>query len=280
MQHPAWREGKYLLEEKIGKGAFSEVYSARDSKGKKVAIKKIFFSTDTNAVTYRMREIEANLRMKEKCPKGVTKLLDYYEWNGNLCLVFEFIEGKELFYFMQERDFKPLSERKARNLFSQMVGTVLRCHQRKVFHRDIKLDNFILTKKEKIKLIDFGLCTTESKGSTEFVGSIDFGDSEILAQRSYKPDKADVFSLGTVLFVLLFGIMPFDSIERLKFLQGKIPAHPKLQFPSTSKVSDEALDLIIKMLQVEPCNRIELQAVLHHKWMSRDKYFCNLFHRK
>jgi len=277
MKRGEWREGDYIFEQKIGKGTFAEVYSARDSKGNKVAIKKVLYKDDKNSVIFRRREIQANLKLRYKCPKGIANLHDYYERDGNLYLVFKLITGKELFFWLKEREFKPLSENKARKLFTQMVRVVHQCHKRNIFHRDLKLDNFIITKDEKIMLIDFGLCSTDTGSSTEYVGSIDFGAPEILSQKPYLPEKVDVFSLGTILYVLIFGHMPFESMERLKFLQKKIPVHPKLEFMVPTQASIELQDLLTKMLRVEASRRIELQEVLRHKWMTNGNILFKLF---
>jgi serine/threonine protein kinase len=177
----------------------------------------------------------------------------------------------------QKFDFYVFLEARARQFFVQMVNTVQYCHKRNVFHRDLKLDNFILGNDNKIKVIDFGLSCTTDALTTEFVGSIDFGAPEILAQIPYNARKADVFSLGTVLYILLYGIMPFESEERHKFLQGHIIEHPKLEFPRHPRISQDAKDLLEGMITMEPDERMDLNEVIKHKWTAKKGIFRTVF---
>jgi len=102
---------------------------------------------------------------------------------------------------------------------------------------------------------------------TRPVGSFDYMTPEILARESYDGAAADVFSLGVVLYCMLYANLPFDRDEREAFMRGDQP-HPELNFmDDESDVSAEAKDLIKQMLQVNPSKRITMKDIEKHPWI-------------
>jgi len=247
------------LEEKIGEGSFAQVYLGKNEKGETVVVEKV--------EKFPSREVDANSILHHH--KNIAKFQDVYEdGDGTFDLIFEYVEGQNLFDLMASRNSVPLSEEAAFAIFSQLVNALLYCHKKGVYHRDIKLENIMITPKGRVKLIDFGLAGIDSQGVfSDSVGSLHYSSPEVLLGiPDYSGEAADVYSLGVVLFSLLFGSLPFDAKDRIGFFSNERPHHPDLIFPELSKVSNEAKDLITRMLIFTPCDRILLKEVSIHEW--------------
>ena len=147
-----WR--LYREEGVIGKGGFGTVYSAvRKTDGLRVAIKEI---TKKRAVAMEDNlPLEVVLLQQVEDVPGVIRLLDYFETEDMFYIVMERVHGQDLFDFIS--DCGTLTEEVARDLFKQVVDTVIRCQERGVFHGDIKDENILIDlDTAHVKLIDFG----------------------------------------------------------------------------------------------------------------------------
>src|SRR5690606_25663810 len=142
-----------------------------------------------------------------------------------------------------------LDEQKAQQLFWQLFSAVEDCHKKNISHRDIKLENFMISADEnKVKLIDFGLASyfdPQTKMLKTSGGSPLYVCPEVIFGQIHDTTKAEVWSLGIVLFAMLTKMMPFiNSKGQLVVdyaLQGASRVIPK-------HVSPLARDLLIKML--------------------------------
>ncbi len=187
--------------------------------------------------------------------------------------IFEFAEGLDLFTYLESRDLAPISELKVRIIMSQLIDVVQYCHSEGVIHLDIKLDNIIYSPTtERIKLIDFGLCDFYKNGSDQVnrrCGSVEYCAAEVLMNvfNGYSGQKADVWSIGTVLFTLVTARFPFDPTKRQVALARGEP-HPELCFPADVELSILLMDLICQMLTVDPADRIPLSDIRDHAWFS------------
>jgi len=198
---------------------------------------------------------------------GVVKVLHHYEKIRHHYLVMEFIEGPSLIELMEERDFEPMEESVARDIFRQLAEALFYCHSKGVAHRDIKLDNVLITRSGKVKLIDFGLCELDASNKLcrDAVGSLEYCAPEVLQGKPHSALAADVWSCGVVLFALLFGEFPFSEEERRKMQIGfNVP----LQFYNDDflDLSLDSIDLLRGMLR--PCEkRLSIMEVVHHSWV-------------
>jgi len=139
----------------------------------------------------------------------------------------------------------------------------------------------MLTANHEVKIIDFGLCKEISNGNNrrecdcesesakldDFVGSTEYACPEILNKEPYYGCKADSWSLGILLYGLLYGQFPFTSYDRTNKFENS------LSFPIDVNVSSSAQDLLQSMLTVDPEKRIKVEHILKHKWIKSNPSF-------
>lgn len=270
--------GEYKLERRISKTEMSEVYLATNRKGKQVVVKKI--STIRVSAELIRNEVYAGKKLRHP---HIVKMIDQFETGSHCYIVLEYIRGQDLLQYMIEREWKPLKDKEAKSLFKQILQALVYSHKQGIVHHDIKLENVLLTKRGKAKLIDFGLCepvTDCTKLSQRWCGSFDYVSPEILQKVPYSGCKADVFSLGVILYSMLFSQLPFDFKERVHEVIYRNLPHPSLKFPIRDEetkiefnVNELAKDLLTKMLEPDPKKRICLEDIAKHPWLKKASIF-------
>mmetsp|Transcript_21465 Transcript_21465/g.30029 ORF Transcript_21465/g.30029 Transcript_21465/m.30029 type:complete len:267 (+) Transcript_21465:162-962(+) len=253
----------------IGQGTFGSVFLVRNPNHQPVAVKAIKKQSNQK-IEDMQREISAGKLLKHK---SIVQFMDTVEDEQNWYLIMEYIEGENLLQFVQrtmEQNNGQLNLPHAfvKTIFKKLVKGLCYAHKKGVAHLDIKLENIMIHKKS-VKLIDFGLCHVGEVSNyiTRFVGSPDYLSPEILLRQAYRPDKADVWSLGTILYALFTGEMPFMRNER-KRVGRSTNIHPSVAFESDCNIPKQAKDLIERMLMVDPEQRPTMDEVRKHPWLS------------
>lgn len=210
------------------------------------------------------REIKAGQRLKNH--PSIVSVTQSSEDKSHVRFLMNYVHGRTLKQLSRQRNGKPMEESAVKALFEQLIEAIDYMHSKGVAHRDIKLDNIMLTADGKAKIIDFGSCQTSwAARCTDHVGSWEYCAPEVLdRKRSYNGYTADIWSLGVVLYALLYGQMPFTSED---FREMKTAANLSLCFPK-SKVSDAAQDLLRQMLRLDPSQRISMKQMALHDWLS------------
>ncbi|XP_050557704.1 mucin-17 isoform X2 [Spodoptera frugiperda] len=255
--------GNYELEKTIGTGNFAVVKLATHIITKsKVAIKIIDKSRlDEDNLKKTFREIAI---MKKLRHPHIVRLYQVMESSHTIYLVTEYAPNGEIFDHLVSRG--RMTEPEAARAFAQMVAAVGYCHANGVVHRDLKAENLLLDKDMNIKLADFGFSNEYTAGSplATWCGSPPYAAPELFEGRQYDGPKADIWSLGVVLYVLVCGALPFDgnTLHELRsvVLSGK--------FRIPYFMSQECEHLIRHMLVVEPERRLSLRAVARHRWLA------------
>ncbi|XP_031203237.1 testis-specific serine/threonine-protein kinase 5 isoform X4 [Mastomys coucha] len=158
-----------------------------------------------------------------------------------------------------------LEEEEARRLFWQLVSAVAHCHNVGIVHRDLKCENILLDDQGFIKLTDFGFANwVRLKNSllSTFCGSVAYTAPEILMSKKYNGEQADLWSLGIILHAMVSGKLPFKEHQPHRMLH-LIRRGPIFK----PGLSPECRDLIRGLLQLHPCDRLDLQQVAAHCWM-------------
>ncbi|XP_056645407.1 serine/threonine-protein kinase SIK3-like isoform X1 [Diorhabda sublineata] len=257
------RVGYYELEKTIGKGNFAVVKLATHIVTRtKVAIKIIDKTVlDEENLTKIFRETAILKKLKHP---HITRLYQLMETNQTIYLVTEYASKGEIFDHLVAKG--RMTEPEAKRIFNQIVSAVSYCHSQGVVHRDLKAENLLLDHNLDIKLADFGFSNQFTEGCllSTFCGSPPYAAPELFQGLKYDGPKADIWSLGVVLYVLVCGSLPFDG-PTLHALRNVV-IEGKFRIPYF--MSQECEHLIRHMLVVDPEKRLRIPQILKHRWLN------------
>jgi serine/threonine protein kinase KIN1/2 len=148
-------------------------------------------------------------------------LRDVVRTNYHWYMLFEYVNGGQMLDYIISHG--KLKEKQARKFSRQIASAIDYCHRNSIVHRDLKIENILISKTGDIKIIDFGLSNLFSPRShlKTFCGSLYFAAPELLQARAYTGPEVDVWSFGIVLYVLVCGKVPFDD-QSMPALHAKI----------------------------------------------------------
>lgn len=182
------------------------------------------------------------------------------------------VKGQGLFEICQTH--KALGEDGARYFMNQLIDVLMYLKEKNICHRDIKLENIILTDDLELKLIDFGFATTqearEVKGS--YVGTNTYMAPQVRNKSGYNGNAADVFSVGVLMFIMACGTFPFlqgminDQYYKYIFAGRYNDYFNKVQ---ANQYSVEFKDLFLRMVSYDEQSRISLEEIKSHPWMTK-----------
>ena len=185
----------------------------------------------------------------------------------------EYVEGGELFSFIGERGERGgIPEIQVVHIFRQIIAALWYCHQINIFHRDLKPENILLDRDTmRIKLVDFGMAALQPQGKklTTPCGSPHYAAPEVIESKSYDGGKADVWSCGVILYVLLTGTPPFNYDGDEGNLAPLFHAITRADYSMPSNISPEAKRLIARILVANPKNRITIEQIWDHPFMCK-----------
>ncbi|KAJ7972227.1 Calcium-dependent protein kinase [Quillaja saponaria] len=269
---------RYELGSELGRGEFGITFLCTDKEtGETFACKSISKKKLKTAVD--IDDVRREVEIMKHLPKhpNIVSLKDTYEDDNDVHLVMELCEGGELFDRIVARGH--YTERAAATVTKTIVEVVQMCHKHGVMHRDLKPENFLFANKKEtapLKAIDFGLSMFFKPGErfNEIVGSPYYMAPEVL-KRNYGPE-IDVWSAGVILYILLCGIPPFWAETEQGVAQAIIRSNIDFKRDPWPKVSANAKDLVKKMLDPDPKQRLTAQEVLDHPWLQNAKKAPNV----
>ncbi|KAH7562000.1 hypothetical protein BM1_03104 [Bipolaris maydis] len=199
---------------------------------------------------------------------NIVRLFDIWENRDELYLIMEFVEGGELFAYIQEQG--GLIEIHAVHIFRQIIAALTYCHRINIHHRDLKPENILLDRDTMtVKLVDFGMAALQPVGKklTTPCGSPHYAAPEVIRTTSYDGAKADVWSCGVILFVLLIGAPPFNYSGDDRYMKHLFRDIAQAKYVMPDNISREAQDLIRKILVPDPKRRISLEEIWNHPFL-------------
>ena len=257
------RVGLYDLNRTLGKGNFAIVKLGVHQLTKtQVAVKIVNKNEmDQENLTKIAREIEIMRRLSHK---NIIQLYQVMESESFMYIITEYASKGEIFDWLVEN--KKMSESQAAGTFSQILTAVNYCHQNSVVHRDLKAENLLLDHEGNIKLADFGFSNYFSAGQAlrTWCGSPPYAAPELFEGREYDGPRADIWSLGVILYVLVSGSLPFDGAT-LQELRSRIVS---CQYRIPFYLSRDCELLLRGLLVVEPSRRLSLQQISRHRWLT------------
>ena len=250
---------KYRLDTVIGSGQFGKVYKALNMNTNQEfavkAIKRQIFEDNPKLKQFVVNEIQTLSRINNE---NVVKFLEMITTVNHIYFVYEFCNGGTLEDAIFSRGY--YLEAEAMTIFNQIIKGLNSVIQLNIIHRDLKPQN-ILFHEGKVKIADFGFCKQlESRKdlSKTILGSPIYMAPEILLGEEYTM-KADIWSLGVMLYEMLYGKCPFEG-KNIAQLIDLIHEYD-LNFPEQYMVSEKIKKLIIMMLSKDPNKRIEWEEI-------------------
>ncbi|KAF3329556.1 CBL-interacting protein kinase 23 [Carex littledalei] len=262
------RVGKYELGRTLGEGTFAKVKFARNVDTQETVAIKIL--DKEKVLRHKMigqikREISTMKLIKHP---NVIHMYEVMASKTKIYIVMELVTGGELFDKIASRG--KLKEDEARKYFQQLIDAVDYCHSRGVYHRDLKPENLLLDSRGVLKVSDFGLSALHQQVREDGLlhttcGTPNYVAPEVISNKGYDGAKADLWSCGVVLFVLMAGYLPFEDTN-LVSLYKKIS---KADFSCPAWFSTSAKKFIKKILEPNPQKRITISEVIENEWFKK-----------
>mmetsp|Transcript_8755 Transcript_8755/g.17088 ORF Transcript_8755/g.17088 Transcript_8755/m.17088 type:complete len:440 (+) Transcript_8755:26-1345(+) len=257
----------YSIGRTLGRGTFASVKFATHKLTKeKVAIKiinklKLIEPDDMERLA---RELKI---MQEISHPHIVQMYEVLETPRDLFLVLEFASGGELFKYISTH--QRVRESEACKFFQQALAGLEYLHGLGIAHRDLKPENLLLDHHKNIKIADFGLSNYYEQGTrlNTACGSPCYAAPEKIAGRPYDAAKADLWSMGIILYTMLVGALPFDDPNTHK-LYKKIQSG---YYYMPEFLSQECKEFIRSLLQVNPANRASFGKLKSHPWYNNSK---------
>lgn len=200
-------------------------------------------------------------RIETRCKSSTNELNDgTADINSDSYIILEYCDSKDMFSWINK--YGPLSEHDTVYVFRQMMCAMEYCHSFNICHRDLKPENILLSELGEVKIIDFGMAAlhqNDQKLRTS-CGSPHYAAPELLKSRTYRGDKADVWSMGVILFAMLAQRLPFDDPH----LPTMLSMSKRAIYDMPEHFSLEAQDLIRRILVTEPEKRVSIREMWDH----------------
>lgn len=258
---------RYELGKLLGQGTFAKVYFARNIKSDaSSAIKIVDKETVLKVGMIEQIKREISVMRLVKHP-NVVQLYEVMASKAKIYFVMEYVRGGELFNKVAKGKLK---ENIARKYFQQLISAVDYCHSRGVYHRDLKPENLLLDEDENLKVTDFGLSafadTRKQDGLLHTTcGTPAYVAPEVIRRHGYDGAKADIWSCGVILFVLLAGYLPFQD-SNLMEMYRKIG---KAEYKFPNWIPSDARRLLFKILDPNPRTRISTAKIMQNSWFRK-----------
>lgn len=281
---------QYRLKGEIGKGAFGVVKLAYNEDDKRHYAVKVLSKRKltrraglygrvppcrdgqkkrANPLEQMYKEIAILKKLNHPNVVKLYEVLDDPD-EDNLYMVFELVQKGPVIVVPTEN---PLSEMQSWQYFRDIVMGIEYLHYQKIVHRDIKPSNLLLSNEGRVQISDFGVCN-QFEGVDAFLsdtaGTPAFVAPEALKETKlrYSGRALDVWQMGVSLYCFVFGRVPFEDSNILA-LYTKIKSQPVI-FPHQGVISESLQDLLLKMLEKEPKQRITLKEIKEHAWVTRN----------
>jgi serine/threonine protein kinase len=243
-------DGKYRIDERIGQGGFGKVYRGSDLNLKRdVAIKIL---TDIGyEEDFKRRFLRESEMMAKLMHPNIVTVFDFGEFEGRPYLVLELVDGPSLMAMAQKT---PISAGQVITLAGQVCEAMAYAHGQGIIHRDLSLRNIMVSDRDQVRILDFGLAKLMSatgQTSADLMGTPYYVSPEGITGGDID-ERVDIFAFGVGLFRLLTGHFPFEAEHPASVLY-QIVNERDIKF--AGDMPPELKDIILKCLEKDPDDR-------------------------
>ena len=252
----------YAIGQLLGQGEFSKVYIAININTQSLYAVKVFRSRQSHVVNEQiMREVETLKGLQ--CP-NIVKMEETIVYGDNIFIVTELLQKGDLRIYINRNGSLP--EMESRRLFIDLLNGISYIHRRRIVHLDLKLENLLLDDAYNLKIADFG-CARVQMGQKMFqypCGSYAYGAPEVISGNEYDGKKADVWSMGVILYCMVMARLPFcDKQHEIPDMLSERSKVPPIQKP----VTESCKNIVSRLLTYEKEKRPGIQEVMSHQWL-------------
>ncbi|XP_049784774.1 aurora kinase C-like [Schistocerca cancellata] len=262
----SWTLSDFEIGRALGKGKFGKVYLAREKNSKYVIALKVLVKSQLESANVQhqlRREIEIQSHLRHP---NILKMYGYFHDKARVYLILEYAPKGELFKEIKSQPQQRLDEGRTATYIAQLADALLYCHSKRVIHRDIKPENLLIGANGELKIADFGWSVhSPHSRRTTLCGTLDYLSPEMIKDHPHD-ENVDLWSLGVLCYECLVGKPPFESAV----YDDMCRQISRAQYSFPLFVSNDARDLIAKLLVVVPQNRLPLQEVLKHQWILKN----------
>lgn len=267
-----WKIDDFKVGKHLGTGKFGTVYLAQEKRSKTIVTLKILRKEELEkekVVQFVKREVEIQAHLHHP---HIIRLFGYFHDRTNIYLVLEYAEQGELFKKLDAD--KGFTESQAANYIIQLSQALEYMQRFGIIHRDLKLENILLSKNGQIKIGDFGWAVQDPRPRRRTLcGTLDYLSPEMISNEPHT-QMVDVWSLGIICYELIVGKPPFEELgsdervsvektyDRIKRVDVKFP----------KGISREARQFISKLLQRNPSERMKLSDIKNDVWIKQYGY--------
>uniref|UniRef100_A0A8C1FT09 Serine/threonine-protein kinase PLK n=1 Tax=Cyprinus carpio carpio TaxID=630221 RepID=A0A8C1FT09_CYPCA len=249
----------------LGKGGFARCYEMTDLANNKMYAVKVIPQSRVSKPHQRgkiINEIELHKSLQHK---HVVKFSHHFEDQDNIYIFLELCSRKSLAHIWKARH--TLTDPEVRYYLKQIISALKYLHNKGILHRDLKLGNFFVNENMDLRLGDFGLAakleTVEQRKKT-ICGTPNYLAPEVLNRQGHGTES-DVWSLGCVMYTLLCGNPPFETLD----LKETYKCIKEVRYSLPPSLTPSAQKLISAILQKNPSDRLTLDQILAHEYFTK-----------
>jgi tetratricopeptide (TPR) repeat protein/predicted Ser/Thr protein kinase len=256
------------LRDLLGEGPLSEVYRARDEKlGRTVALKILRPHVDLDPEADKRFEREARHTSNLAHP-NIATIYEYGEDSGRGYIAMEFLQGRTLDKIVRDQQ---LGVEEALRIAVQLTSALALVHRAGMIHRDLKPANVMVQDDGTIKLLDFGIARANGEPTITqhgmLVGTVLYMSPEQVRGDELDP-RADIFSLGAMLYHALTGQLPFPGNSFPEVCMSILEGHPRPVGELRSGLPRELADFVMRCLDPDPAKRFQNAGEAHGALMA------------
>lgn len=261
-----WSLNDFEVGRPLGRGKFGKVYLAREKRTKYIVALKVLQKSQLlkAGVEHQLRreiEIQCHLRHKH-----ILRMYGYFYDSKRIYLMLEYSPAGELYKQLVSKG--RFNERTTARYICDLSQALAYCHEKHVIHRDIKPENLLVGHNGEIKIADFGwsVHAPNSRRNT-LCGTLDYLPPEMVEGHDHD-EMVDVWSLGVLMYEFLVGSPPFEA-EGHQATYRRI-CRVDIRWPTNPVLSEDAKDLISRLLKKDPKKRMALVHIPSHPFILRN----------